>query len=400
MSLPLPSASDGYIVLAGHRISVELWNHVIAEIAARIAALEAVKSDLEDAVTLVTTDALELVANSVAPSLADVQSLIADMNALLALAEDRLAAISSGGVVADNVTVQPIDGLEASNAQDAFAEIMGTVIDQIVDLIIPTKLAISAKADKAKAEAGTDNDTWMSPLTGAQQIAALAGDVVVETFTASGTFTKAVGDFLYLVECWAGGGGGNNATTAVTRGGGGGGEYAAIFISAGDITPTVSVLIGAGGSGGAAGGTAAGADGGNSGFGSYLIAHGGRGAVNSAGSGGGGQAPGFGSTDGVSGYASGGGSTGQTTSIGNGGNSTMGGAGGGGCSTMTSGAQVGAGGISGRGGNGGNGNNQPGVKGGNGSSPGGGGGGSSQNGGGGDGARGEVRVTRFKRIKQ
>lgn len=130
MPLALPTASDGYIVVAGHKISIELWNAVLPFIHARIVVLETTAATtLAAVVDSITTDALALVADSVAPNLAQIQTELDAMNALLALAEDRLAVISAGGVVAGNVTVQPIVGLTATNAQAAFAEIMALLAD-------------------------------------------------------------------------------------------------------------------------------------------------------------------------------------------------------------------------------------------------------------------------------
>ena len=116
-----------------------------------------------------------------------------------------------------------------------------------------------------------------------------------QEFTASGTWTKPSGATVVLVQLWSGGGGG--ASGAIRRstyppgeqvnagggGGGGGGGLVTYVFRAADLTSTVSVTIGAGGTGGAAlssgltldtsgnGGTA----GGNSSFGSYLSVNGG-----------------------------------------------------------------------------------------------------------------------------
>lgn len=105
---------------------------------------------------------------------------------------------------------------------------------------------------------------WSTFLTADQQI-----------FTSSDTWTKAAGVNWVQVELWgAGGGGGNgfNAASNETKGGGsggGGGRYSVMLFKASDLAATVAVTIGAGG--------AAATVGGNTSFGSHLIAYGGQG---------------------------------------------------------------------------------------------------------------------------
>jgi hypothetical protein len=112
--------------------------------------------------------------------------------------------------------------------------------------------------------------TWWLP------IGASAG-VNEQLFAASGTWTKPACNWVQ-VELWgAGGGGGNgyNAAAAETRGGGsggGGGRYNVRIFKASDLASTVAVTIGAGG--------AAASVGGNTSFGSHLIAYGGAGGTN------------------------------------------------------------------------------------------------------------------------
>lgn len=242
-----------------------------------------------------------------------------------------------------------------------------------------------APASQSQAEAGTDNGSLMSPLRTAQAIAAIAGDAVVETFTTSGTFTKEDDDYFYFVELWGGGGGGRNVTVSNTgQTGGGGGGYAFRFLSPSELSATETVTVGSGGNGGASGGANYGDTGGTSSFGSLVSALGGNplGTTPTFGMGGGGHVAGTG------GFSSGGGGTG--------GNAAPTGSGGGG----GGGSNAGQGGISSRGGNGGAGNNIASTKADDGTAPGGGGGASGNDGGAGNGARGEVRVTRFKRVKQ
>ena len=132
----------------------------------------------------------------------------------------------------------------------------------------------------------SNGTTWTS--------AAATGGVDFQEFTSSGTWTKPSGVSVVLVECFGAGAGGgsgepapNPGNTSDGPGGGGGGAYAFAYFDAADLGSTVTVTVGAGGAGGvgaSSGGINNGSDGGDSQFGSHLIAGGGSG--NSAKSGG------------------------------------------------------------------------------------------------------------------
>ena len=103
----------------------------------------------------------------------------------------------------------------------------------------------------------------------------VAGRVVAQTFTTSGTWTKPVGCLHVIVQCIAAGGGGGYPTTTDSNGrsyasGGGGGEFAQAVFSAATLDPTVSVVVGAGGAGATPGQPAT--AGGNTTFGDLLLA--------------------------------------------------------------------------------------------------------------------------------
>lgn len=110
----------------------------------------------------------------------------------------------------------------------------------------------------------------------------VAGRLVSQTFTASGTWTKLFGALWVGIEMWGAGGagsnciGGSDSVTGDRSAGGGGGERQTLWIPAAMLPATVPIVVGAGGL------FSTNTDGGESSFGSYLRARGGKTANNSA----------------------------------------------------------------------------------------------------------------------
>lgn len=187
--------------------------------------------------------------------------------------------------------------------------------------------------------------------------AAVGGASNVQSFTASGTWTKPGTGNMTMIQCWGGGAAGS------AGGGGGGGAYVEMMKPTSALSSTVTVTVGAGGT---TGGTHTG---GNTTFGSYMTAYGGGspgstngtnggggGGTMSGGSGAGGNplggAVGSSSAGGAAEFGGGGGGSSGTTAYA-GGMSYYGGGGGGG--TATSGSNGPSGGASYYGGGGGGG---------------------------------------------
>ena len=233
---------------------------------------------------------------------------------------------------------------------------------------------------------------------GTSWISAAASGVIsnYQEFLSSGTWTKPAGATWVYVEAIGGGGSGANRfgnDTGAAGGGGGGGWNGELF-RASDLTSTVAVTVGAGGTRvGGVGGGINGNAGGDTSFGAYTTARGGSGGVhNTPASNATGGASGSGvlgtGTVGTAGYN---GSSGGGGNSGSGGFTTKGGAGGG----SAGGGGINAGGISLDGGNGGAGNTSFEGIAPSGSVPGGGGGGKYYgwtNGLSGAGASGSVRI--------
>lgn len=108
-----------------------------------------------------------------------------------------------------------------------------------------------------------------------------SGIPVIQTFSASGTYTPTAGMVKAIIECWGGGGGGGGSASAAASfhsygGGGGAGGYSRKIVTKATVGASQAVTIGAAGTAGSAGNNAGGA-GGDTSVGSLCIGKGGSG---------------------------------------------------------------------------------------------------------------------------
>ena len=137
---------------------------------------------------------------------------------------------------------------------------------------------------------GTSGNVLTSDGTGWTSAAAKV--INVQSFDASGTWTKPSGysaSSRVLAQCWGGGGSGARQSTATSCGGGGGGGYNERWLSLSQMGATETITIGAGGAS-RTGSNQAGDQGGNTSVGSLVFGYGGAGSpLTTNGGGGGGQ---------------------------------------------------------------------------------------------------------------
>jgi hypothetical protein len=141
--------------------------------------------------------------------------------------------------------------------------------------------ATDAEVTAGTATGATGAKLFVTPAKLATRLG--AGFTDVQTFTATGTWTKPSFGTWALVEMWGGGGSGGayRSNTADTVSGGGGGEQSSVLIPLEALGETETVTVGAGGTAASSNGSAAqGVAGGDTSFGTagaYGVAKGGSG---------------------------------------------------------------------------------------------------------------------------
>ena len=188
-----------------------------------------------------------------------------------------------GGTTAQTHTIG--EALRMNITSEHWKDLNAT-IDSIIAVGAPNADTIT----KGLVEIATDTEVTLGTnigITGASLVAtpsqiktkldlkALSTDI--QTFLTSATWTKPIGAKSICVQLWAAGGGG---ALAGFYGGGGGGAYNTFTFLSSQVGTTASITVGFGGGPGMTGG--------NSSFGSLLLAYGGAGVQSSNAGGGGG----------------------------------------------------------------------------------------------------------------
>jgi hypothetical protein len=150
------------------------------------------------------------------------------------------------------------------------------VTDDSGNVAVGGALTVGGVAAVAVAP-GTSGNVLTSDGTDWTSAAPTAAGVNVQTFDASGTWTKpagyAAGSRVYI-QAWGAGGSGGRNTTTTFPGGGGGGGYNERWLTLSSLGATETITIGAGGAS-RTGSNQNGANGGNTTVGSLLSAYGG-----------------------------------------------------------------------------------------------------------------------------
>jgi hypothetical protein len=200
------------------------------------------------------------------------------------LREDATWAVPGGGsgTVTNIATTLPITGGPITTTGTIGVNTMVASGGAHASGVVPDPGAVAGTSKFLREDA-----TWAAP--------PVSGTLQSQEFTASGTFNVPPGVTGVWVTLVGAGGGGSTTIAAATGGGGGGSGESIVNMPVVVVASgTVTVTIGAKGTGGAAGQASAqpGANGGDTSFGSQIIARGGLGAAASATSGAGGGAGG------------------------------------------------------------------------------------------------------------
>jgi hypothetical protein len=145
------------------------WDGVMLSIANRLAALEATEADYDAVVAQLQSQALAVITATITDEINAQRVNLTQLENDFGLFEAAFNQLIAGGVDADQVVLDAIAGLTATDVQSAFAEVLGN---------------IPVKASAAEVTTGEDNAKFVTP-------AALSGLSVggKAEFTATGAIT-------------------------------------------------------------------------------------------------------------------------------------------------------------------------------------------------------------------
>jgi hypothetical protein len=125
MSSTPPSPSNKYLIQADTPLDPPTLNSILESIHDRIAAYEAQIVDYQAAIDNLNNLGLQVLAENLSPQIQAARDDLEAFALQLTAAEDQVAALVASGLAATGVTLAEIAGLAATNAQAAFAELVG-----------------------------------------------------------------------------------------------------------------------------------------------------------------------------------------------------------------------------------------------------------------------------------
>lgn len=189
MSSPMPSADNDYLVGPETRLDVATLNAIFGSIADRLRAQEAQVADYEAAIEQLTANGLTMIAENVAPQLADARAQLIALQAAAEVLADEIAFIRAGGIDAVNVKIAPIAGFEHNNAQGAFVAMaeqaenisqLRANVDGLAEYVGEPPISLQAlleSRNQAGGFAGLDGSGKLAPAVVPASIAFSAGDI-------------------------------------------------------------------------------------------------------------------------------------------------------------------------------------------------------------------------------
>lgn len=118
-----PTRSNGYLIAPDQDATREFFQTLFSDIHDRLMAMELTKADYEDAVNLITTQALASVSATLGQEIADQRNVLAEIQTNAEAVLRAYEEISLSGVPARTIRVEGIAGLDAANVQAALSAI-------------------------------------------------------------------------------------------------------------------------------------------------------------------------------------------------------------------------------------------------------------------------------------
>ena len=124
--LPAPTADNNMLLHPMQKLDFDFLQGLLTELHSRFNAIELITGDVQAELSAETSTRLQnAFDNTLSPLLQQALDTVAQVQSEVGATQDQLFAIQQGGVGAANVTVDTIEGLDATTAQAAMAELLG-----------------------------------------------------------------------------------------------------------------------------------------------------------------------------------------------------------------------------------------------------------------------------------